>query len=112
MPKTKGMEFYERQVAYLEANDVYGLIENHYNPDAVLIGFDFTVIGKEALLKHFEGYLKGLGGLKLVSTDRFTETEDCIFFEATMRTSAGEARAFNAMFLKNGKISRHFTGRL
>ena len=107
-----GKEFYDRQVAYLEVGDVDGLVTNQYNPNAQLVGFDFTVVGHEALRIHFREYLKNLGGLKLMSTDKFTETEDSIFFEATVRVGGGEARVYDVFVFDNGKISHHFTGLL
>lgn len=109
---SNGKTFYERQVTYLEKGDVEALVSNQYNPDAQLIGFDFTVVGHDALRDHFRDYLDHLGGLKLLSTDKFTETEDSIFFEATVRVGGGEAQVYDVFVLENGKISRHFTGLL
>ena len=109
---SNGKAFYERQVAFLEVGDVDGLIANQYNPDAKLISFDYIVVGHEALREHFREYLKRLGGLKLLSTDKFTDTENSIFFEATVRVGGGEAQVYDAFVLDNGKISHHFTGLL
>ena len=107
-----GKAFYEQQVAFLEAGDVDGLVEQQYNPDAQLIGFDYIVTGQAALRDHFRAYLQRLGGLELLSTDKFTETHDSIFFEATVRVGGGEARVYDAFVLDNGKISHQFTGLL
>ena len=102
--------FYNEQIAFLEANDVDGLISNHYNTDAALIGFDFTVQGHEALRQQFQNYLRGLGHFRLRETTRFNEIENAIFFEATITGDQGDLRIYDAMVLKNGKISLHFTG--
>lgn len=107
-----GRAFYDRQVAFLEAGDVAGLIATQYAPDAVLLGFDLHVKGTEALLKHFTGYMAHLGSLKILSTDKFVETEDSIMFEATVQVAAGVARVYDVFILSNGKATRHFTGTL
>lgn len=107
-----GRQLYDRQCAYIEANDVDGLIDNNYNQDAVLLSFQRAVTGGRKVFKeYFREYLKVLGGIKIKSTDKFTEQGDMIFFEATVVTGTyGEVRVYDAMILRDGKISRHFTG--
>jgi len=105
-----GRQFYERQLAYLQAGDVDGLISHHYHDDAVLVTFDVTVRGREALIRYFRRYLQELGHLELLSTDKFVETGDAIFLEATMRTALGTARVYDALVLREGKITYHFAG--
>lgn len=108
-----GRAFYDRQVAFLEANDVEGLIHSQYSPDAELVGFDLNIIGTEALIEHFKEYLAHMGGIKVLSTDKFMETEDTIMFEATVQVAAGIARVYDSfVLLKNGKAAYHFTGLL
>jgi len=51
-----------------------------------------------------------LGDLELISTDKFQETDNSIFFEATVRTNFGRGRVYDAMVLQDGKITLHFTG--
>ena len=109
---TQGKAFYDRQVKFLEANDVAGLITTQYAPDAELIGYDLNVKGAEALVRHFTGYLAHLGSIKLVSTDKFMETEDAIMFEATIQVAAGLARVYDTFVLKNNQATYHFTGLL
>ena len=110
MATTPGKAFYERQLAYLEKNDVDGLIANQYTEDAQIISFDFQYKGREALHKHFINYMKQLGSIKLQSTDKFAETEDSIFFEATIRVTAGIAQVYDVFILRNGQATHHFTG--
>jgi hypothetical protein len=86
------------------------LIENQYHEDAILVSFDNTIRGRDALHAYFVGYLDHLGGINLKSTDKFTEIEDGIFFEATVETGIGEARVYDVFTLRDGKIFRHFTG--
>ncbi len=109
---TQGKTFFNRQVSFLEADDVSGLIASQYAADAELVGFDLHVKGTEALIKHFTGYLANLGGLKLISTEKFMETEDAIMFEASVKVAAGVARVYDSFVLKDGKAIYHFTGML
>jgi hypothetical protein len=106
---TPGKTFYQRQIAALEAHDMDALLAQ-YHPDATMIGFDFTVKGHAAIRKHFEGYLERLGTLNLKSTDKFTETEDAIFFEATITSDLGEAQVYDVFMLRDGKATHHFSG--
>jgi ketosteroid isomerase-like protein len=103
-------DFYEAQIRYLQAGDVDGLIDNQYTDDAKLVSFDNQITGNAALKEYFRGYLKMLGTLEIVSTDRFVETDDSIFFEATVNTDLGRARVYDAWVLRDGKIAHHFTG--
>lgn len=107
---TPGRRFYNEHVAYLESNDIGGLVGTHYNADATMIGFDVVDVGHDALLRRFRNYLDSIGGLRLKSTDRFVETVDTIFFESTITTGRGDMRIYDAFVLAHGKISIHFTG--
>ena len=106
---TPGREFYDTQIAALEAGDLDALMAQ-YHEDAMLIGFDLLLRGRDALRQHMEGYLARLGSFKLKSTDKFTETGDSIFFEATVVTDLGEARVYDVFMLKAGKATHQFTG--
>ncbi len=104
--------FYDRQVALLEAGDVETIVTEQYTQDAVLVSFDVTRRGRDELRSHFQDYLAHLGGLELLSTDNYTETDDAIFFEATVRTGHGVARVYDVFILHDGQASQHFTGLL
>jgi hypothetical protein len=110
MEATPGRKFYNDQLGYLYAKDVDGLIDHHYNEDAVLISFDVVVYGREALKEYFRGYLKTLGNLEIKSTNKFRETIDTIFLEASVVSNLGSTVVYDAMVLRDGKISYHFTG--
>lgn len=102
---------YERQVEYLIAGDAHGLVEDHYHQDAVVASFDFTVKGKENLKAHFTNYMKWVDIQEVISTDKFTETEDGFSFEATVRTNYGTARVYDVFVLNDeGLVTYHFTG--
>ncbi len=109
MELTPGKAFYQRQIAALEADDLDALV-TQYHPDATMVGFDFTVKGHVAIRKHLESYLARLGTLKLKSTDKFTEIEDAIFFEARITSQLGEAWVYDVFLLRDGKATHHFTG--
>jgi hypothetical protein len=109
MEPTTGKTFYKRQIAALETHDLDALL-TQYHPDATMVGFDFTVKGHAAIKKHFEGYLERLGPLRLKSTDKYAETEDAIFFEATITSRLGEARVYDVFLLRDGKATHHFNG--
>ena len=109
MEHTPGRAFYQRQIAALEVRDMKALLAQ-YQPDATMVGFDFMVKGHVAIKKHFEGYLDRLGMLKLKSTDKFTETEDAILFEATITSDLGEAQVYDVFILRDGKATHHFSG--
>src|SRR6266508_2295866 len=85
--------FYDAQIRYLQAGDV-----------------DDLITGNAALKEYFRGYLQMLGTLDILSTDKFVETDDSLFFQATVKTSLGEAKVYDAWVLRDGKISHHFTG--
>jgi ketosteroid isomerase-like protein len=110
LQQRSGRQFYERQVAYLQAHDVEGLIADHYHDDALLVTFGGTARGREALIEQFRRYLDQVGHLEVVSTDHFTATGDTIFLEATMTTALGTTRVYDAFVLREGKIAYHFAG--
>jgi hypothetical protein len=106
---TPGRAFYERHIAYLENGNINGLMA-HYHDNAVLVSFDKIITGNVAICRHLEAYLANLGSFKLKSTDKFTETEDSIFFEATMITDHAEATVYDVFILRADKITHQFTG--
>jgi len=109
--KTPGRAWYDRQIAMLTAMDLDGIM-SQYTDDAVMLRFEGPIIGKAALRKHFEGYLAFLGTFELISTDKYVEAEDSLFFEATVHTATLEARVYDAFMLRDGQAYRHFTGLL
>lgn len=108
--RTPGRVLYDRQIQFLIDKDVDGLVETNYAPDAELISFQNVINGREALRTYFRGYFEMLGDLVVESTDKFAETPDAIFFEATVRSKLGRVRVYDAWTLENGQITHHFTG--
>ena len=111
MSTTYGMKFFDEQLAYLAANDTDGLVDYHYAEDGEIIGFDFNFKGRPALKAHFKRYMEMLGYIKVLSTQKFTETADTIFFEASVETKLGVVTVYDAfVFNEQGQATHHFTG--
>lgn len=110
MSVTPGRKFYDEQLAYLADKNTDALVDAHYAADGSIIGFDFIVTGTAALKRHFRNYMEMLGFIKLISTDKFAETADAIFFESTVETKLGVVRVYDAFVLRDGKATHHFTG--
>jgi len=104
----------ELRVRIASAKETLGkrlvILGHHYQQDAVLIAFAKVVQGHAALKEHFRAYLKMLGTVEVLSLDQFVETEDTIFFEATVRTVMGQVQVYDAFVLSDGKATHHFTG--
>jgi hypothetical protein len=109
METTPGRKFYEEHLAYINAKDFDGLIDNHYNDDPTFTSFFGSLKGREALRAHFRNYLGSLGNLQ-VRLDKLTETENTLLLETTVTTDAGTIRTYDAFVLRNGKIDYQFYG--
>ena len=108
---TPGKKFYLRQVQNLIAGDPEQLVELNYAPDALLTSAEFVVRGKDNLKSHFRNYLKWVKIKKVLSTDKFVETDSTILFEATVLTNYGVGRVYDCMVLNSDRlITYHFTG--
>ena len=110
----KFRSIYDRQVELLTLNDTDRMIDEQYTPDAALLNIDAptAIVGAEALKEFFKGYIAKLGHLKLVSTDKYTESDDSIMFEATIETAGGVARVYDTFVIRDGRIWRHYSGLL
>jgi hypothetical protein len=106
----KYRDFYYRQLDFLAKKDVDGLIHNQYTDDAELLSFDNYIKGAPALIEYFKGYIASLGYIKLLSTDKYTEGDSSLVFEATVETAGGVAQVYDVFVMRDGKIQRHFTG--
>lgn len=111
MSTTAGRKFYDEQLAYLASKDTDALVEHHYAEDGAIVAFDYIIKGQTDLKAHFKRYLDMLGYIKVLSTDKFAEKDDAIFFEATVETRLGVVTVYDAfVFDKDGKATHHFTG--
>ena len=106
---SRGKAIYDEQIRALETGDLDALMQQ-YADEAVLVRFDKTVIGKANIREFMKGYMETLGSFKLMSTDKFTETNDAIFFEATVLSDHGQAQVYDVFMLRDGKITHQFAG--
>lgn len=106
-------EFYENHLKLLEGNDAIELVEHDYHDDATMILLvaeqPIYVIGKEALKVQLDDYLKNIYR-GFISTEKLAITDDSIFLEATIQTAFGPSKVYDALFMKDGKIYRHYSG--
>ncbi len=105
-----GRRFFDEQVSLLQQGKTDELIDRHYDPNAVLISTANVVRGQEALKLHFRAYVTMLAKIEVLSLDAFSETDEGILLEATLRTALGIAKVYDAFVLKDGKVTHHFTG--
>jgi hypothetical protein len=110
LEKGKYRDFYYRQLDFLAKKDIEGLIHNQYTEDAELLNFDSYIKGAPALFDYFKGYIANLGYIKLLSTDKYTEGDDSMFFESTVEVAGGVAQVYDVFVMRDGKIWRHFAG--
>jgi hypothetical protein len=106
--------FYDKQLAILADKDHVRLIDEQYTPDAELLNINEppAIVGSDALKAHFEAYIAHLGYLKVLSTDKYVESDDSVMFEATVETAGGVARVYDTFVMRDGRIWRHFSGLL
>jgi GH15 family glucan-1,4-alpha-glucosidase len=110
LEKGKYRDFYYRQLDFIAKKDVEGLIHTQYTEDAELLNFDYHIVGTAALIEYFKNYIASLGYIKLLSTDKYAETDDSLFFESTVEVAGGVAEVYDVFVMRNGKIWRHFAG--
>lgn len=105
--------FFDNHIELLKANDVNELVEHDYHDDAVMLLLaqdePMVVSGKAELKKVLGAYLEFVYR-GFISTEKYIETDDSLFFEATIKTNAGRSRVYDALHMKDGKILRHYSG--
>ena len=106
--------FYDKQLAILADKDHVRLIDEQYTADAELLNIDHppAVVDSQELKDHFEAYIAQLGYVKLLSTDKYVESDDSVMFEATVETAGGVARVYDTFVMRDGRIWRHYSGLL
>lgn len=105
--------FLKKHLELLAAGDANALVDSDYRDDAVMVLMvnetPQVISGKSALKQLFTMYLKDIYR-GLVAMRKLSLTGDSICLEATILTSGGEAGVWDALFMKDGKIYRHFSG--
>lgn|SRR5215813_2534357 len=102
--------FVDDQVELLRQRNVDGLLERHYHPDALLVTQQVSVRGHIALRAYFTQYVAALGDFEVNSIDLLSATDDAFLFEATVTSSLGRARVYDAFVLRDGRATHHFAG--
>jgi hypothetical protein len=104
---TKLNPAFVRQLDALAAGDIDEIMAN-YEPDAELLRFDGIARGTGELRAALGGYL----GLKpeVVELTQYVETDDTIFYRATMKLGGAPEKAFGTLVLRNGRIWRQTAG--
>lgn len=106
-------EFYDNHIELLKVGDVNAMVDHDYHDGAVMILLagdkPVYVKGKDELKRQMGYYLKNIYR-GFLSTDVFAQTEDSLFFEATIDTVNGPSKVFDALYMKDGKIFRHYSG--
>ena len=103
-------EFVDEQVELLRQGDVDALLERHYHPDALLVTQQVAVRGHTALRAYFTQYVAALGDFVVNSIDLLSATDDAFLFEATVTSTLGRARVYDAFVLRDGRATHHFAG--
>lgn len=105
--------FIDNHIKLLSEGDAGKLVENDYHDDAemvLMLGAEGQlVVGKEALKAQFDMYLKNIYR-GFVSIQKLGLSADSICMEATINTTGGEVQVWDALFMKDGKIFRHYSG--
>jgi hypothetical protein len=104
-------------MAYIEADDVDGMVDMQYTQDAILISpFDILetppphiVRGNQALKDFFRKYLTWQGGINVESLYDFAELQDSITFQAIFTSKTGRWVVGDAWHMREGKIDRHYS---
>ena len=106
-------DFYDYHIQLLAEGDVDKLVEHDYHVDAEMILLvqqdPIYIKGQTQLKEQLGAYMKYVYR-GFTSTDKFAQTDDSLFFEATIETANGPSKVFDALYFKDGKIFRHYSG--
>ncbi len=105
--------FVGRHLELLAAGDANALVESDYHKDAVMILMvadePQVIRGKAALKQLFTMYLRDIYR-GLVTMKKVARTDDSICLEATIKTTSGDSGVWDALYMRDGKIYRHYSG--
>ncbi|MCW2968361.1 MAG: nuclear transport factor 2 family protein [Solirubrobacteraceae bacterium] len=95
-------ELFDSAMAAINAGDAEALLAL-YAPDAVQVGYEQTVVGRDALRPHVQAWLAGRPAVAEVT---YAEGPDTIVFEA----SDGQTHGYGTIVLRDGLIWRETVG--
>lgn len=105
--------FVDNHLKLLKDGDAGRLVENDYHDEAEMVlmveAKGQVVRGKEALKAQFDFYLKNIYK-GFVSVEKIGMSDDSICLEATIDTVNGLSKVWDALYMKDGKIYRHYSG--
>lgn len=107
---TPGRQLFTDGLALFQQGKTDELIDRFYEVDAVLVTSGRSIRGHKDLKPHFRALARMLGEFELLSLDSFTEINDGILIEKTIRTAGREAKVYDAFVFEEWKITHHFTG--
>ena len=106
-------KFLDNHIKLLSEGDAAALVENDYHDNAIMflmLGDDGQLIsGKDALKIQFDMYLKNIYR-GFISLEKVVISDDSICLQARINTTGGEVRVWDALYMNNGKIFRHYSG--
>ena len=110
MANGRGREFLDRQLGYLAAGDVEGLVLNNYKDDASIVTFDQQARGRDALKAHLAGFLEMAGKVTPKRVEKFVETGDLVLAEITADLEKlGTVTFVDAFVLEGDRIACQFS---
>lgn len=97
----------DRQVEYLERGDLDALVDQ-YHEDAVVVRFDRTFTGREAVRALFAEYLAMEP--RVLELVRFAGAVDTLSYQARMVVGGQEVLAFGTWVIRDDAIWRQTAG--
>ena len=105
-----GRKLLDRQLGYYAAGDIEALLLDNYTEDARLVMFDFQVQGRDALRRHFDGFLALAGKITPRAVERFVETGNTMLAEIVADTEKLGTMVFvDAFVLEDDRIAYQFS---
>lgn len=110
MAVSPGRAYFDKRIELLKAGKIDEMVDAGYNDDALIVDFNGTVKGKQAIKDHFNQHFPMMGGVELKSIDQIVETDDALYVQITVVTGAwGQISTYEGFVLRNGKADYHFT---
>jgi len=97
----------KRQLDGLADGDLDALMSN-YTSDAVLVRFDGSAVSADEIRKGLTDYLAMRP--EVITIRDYAQTDDVIFYRATMRLGGKLENSFGTLIIRNGKIWRQTAG--
>jgi hypothetical protein len=106
-------KFLDNHIRLLADGDAGALVESDYHDDAIMflmLGEKGQLIcGKESLKEQFDMYLKNIYR-GFIAIEKVLISDDSICLQARINTTNGELRVWDALYMNDGKIFRHYSG--